>query len=123
MIEDCHKININECLNEWKTLRDVDDKFTAKVFGFGNVENYYNKARSSNVLHAIKTKTLFISALDDPVTGCTWIPYEEFENNDNIIMMATNAGGHVGYFSSILSRKQWFTQPVFKFFNHIQKSK
>ena len=93
------------------------------MFGFGDVTNYYSKARSSNVLHAIKTKTLFISALDDPVTGNTWIPYEEFENNKNIIMMATNTGGHVGHFTSILSTRQWFTKPTFKFFNYFSKSK
>lgn len=69
LVEEKYNINVEKILSECKTLRDIDDQFTAKVFNFGDWRNYYRSVRSSNFLHNIHTKTLFISALDDPVTG------------------------------------------------------
>ena len=122
LVEQKYNICIKDILDKCKTLRDIDDKFTAKVFGYGNVENYYNSARANKVFEGIKIKVLFISALDDPVTGHECIPKEDFKKNQNIYLIATHGGGHVCHFYKLFSSKQWFTIPTFKFFDQINSS-
>ena len=123
MFEQTYKIIVQECLDSCKTLREIDEKFTSKIFNFDNATEFYKSAASSNLLHAIKTKTMFIVALDDPITGNTCIPYEEFDKNENICLIATDAGGHIAHFTSMFSTQQWFTHPVYHFLDYAQKNK
>mmetsp|Transcript_2987 Transcript_2987/g.3535 ORF Transcript_2987/g.3535 Transcript_2987/m.3535 type:complete len:166 (+) Transcript_2987:541-1038(+) len=128
LIMETHNISLNEVIEKSKTLKDVDDMLTSKIFGYGNADNYYLKARSSNFLHSISTPTLFINALDDPVCGKECIPYNSFSptssdlQNNNIALLTTNGGGHVAHFTSIFSSKQWYNLPAFTFFESNHKS-
>lgn len=121
-IEDEYSFCIETILGKWQSLREIDDLLTAKIFGFDNVDHYYNHANGRNLMSRIKTQTLFISARDDPITGDECIPYAEFDTNENIYLMVTNAGGHVAHFTSVFSSKQWFNEPAFKFFGCVDKS-
>ena len=67
----------------------------------------------------VRTKTLFISALDDPFFGPEVIPHSEFENNENLYLIATSGGGHVGFLDSIFTVEQWHNKPIMKFFNYL----
>jgi abhydrolase domain-containing protein 1/3 len=49
-----------------KTIKEFDSHFTSIHFGYGNVDNYYQKATLHNKLHKIKVPTLCLSAADDP---------------------------------------------------------
>lgn len=46
---------------------DFDAAVTAPVFGYSTVVDYYTTASSSNSLPNIKTPTLILHALDDPI--------------------------------------------------------
>jgi predicted alpha/beta-fold hydrolase len=46
---------------------DFDAAVTAPVFGHATVVDYYNTASSTNNLPNIKTPTLILHALDDPI--------------------------------------------------------
>jgi uncharacterized protein len=48
---------------------DFDAAVTAPVFGHATVMDYYNTASSTNNLPNIKTPTLILHALDDPIAG------------------------------------------------------
>jgi len=45
----------------------------------------------------IRTPTLYLSALDDPVISDTALDYRPFKTNNNIVLATTKLGGHLGY--------------------------
>jgi predicted alpha/beta-fold hydrolase len=80
-----------------RTFWDFDDAATAPLHGFGGAEDYYARSSSIRFLHAIRTPTLCISALDDP-----FLPGEVVERATRaasraVRFAATHRGGHVGF--------------------------
>lgn len=49
-----------------KTVREFDENFTRKVFGFNSSIDYYKTASLNNKLHLIKVPFLCLNAADDP---------------------------------------------------------
>ena len=119
MFKERHGIDYEFVNKKVKKLRHYDDIVTARMFGYKDVDEYYSKCNTVPLLKKIKTKSLFISALDDPFFGPEIIPYDEFDKNENIFLLVTRSGGHVGFFESIYPAKQWFTKPSLKFFDHL----
>ncbi|CAI2372181.1 unnamed protein product [Moneuplotes crassus] len=117
-----HNIELSSILKEIKKLRDFDDKITAKQFGYSCVMDYYQKCSIVSKMKNIKIKTLFISALDDPFFGPDVIPHSEFQKNENLYLIATSGGGHVGFHDTVLSKDQWHNKPMIKFFNYLSSS-
>ena len=56
----------------WLLTSDFDAAVTAPVFGHATVRDYYMTASSTNLLPNIKTPTLVLHALDDPI-ACTFV--------------------------------------------------
>lgn len=119
LLKEVHEIDFDVIQKKWKRFRDFDDLVTARMFGFSGVIDYYTKWSITPVLKNIRTKTLFISALDDPFFGPDVIPFTEFENNENIYLMATTGGGHVGFYDTIFSKEQWHNKPAYKFIDYL----
>lgn len=107
-------INFSD-IGKSKSYYDFDDKFTAKISGFKGAEEYYNEASSINQLYKVKIPVLALSSLDDPVISAEVIPYKEFCENDKLILMTTNNGGHVGWFTGNLMPKRWFQIPCVEY--------
>lgn len=84
-----------ERVRKTKYIRDFDQEFTAKVTGYETVGMYYRKASSVNKILDIKTPTLVLQALDDPITNVEGVPFEEIEYNEFLILATTGAGGHL----------------------------
>ncbi|CAI2373532.1 unnamed protein product [Moneuplotes crassus] len=123
-----HGVSMTEVLEKSKTLKEIDHNLTAKLFGYGSADNYYLKAASSNFIESIETPTLFICALDDPVSLKECIPYSSFPSehkrdngNEHIALLTTNGGGHCAHFTSVFSGSQWFNKPAFHFLEHTNK--
>uniref|UniRef100_A0A7S3J6T0 Uncharacterized protein n=1 Tax=Euplotes harpa TaxID=151035 RepID=A0A7S3J6T0_9SPIT len=114
LLREVHGIDFEE-VKKIKKFREFDDKVTAIMFGYSGVIDYYTKCSVVPVLKDIKTKTLFLSAQDDPFFGPHIFPVDEFKENEDIYLVATGGGGHVGYYDSIFSKKQWLNKPAFKF--------
>ena len=82
------------------SIRKFDDVYTAPHSGFGNVANYYARASSLQFISRITVPTLLVHAQDDP-----FIPFESFrhpdiEANPNVVLLAPEQGGHVGFISA-----------------------
>lgn len=81
-----------------RTIRQFDDAYTAKLFGFGTVANYFATQSSNQFLGDIRVPALLIQAKDDPL-----IPFDVYERaeglrgNTKIRLVATDHGGHVGF--------------------------
>jgi predicted alpha/beta-fold hydrolase len=82
-----------------RTIREFDERYTARLHGFGNAANYYHQASSLRVADRIHIPTLILTAEDDP-----FVPVEQFAHpavagNPNIRVVATPHGGHCGFFA------------------------
>jgi uncharacterized protein len=107
-----------EALNAAKSLYEIDDKITAPSFGFRNADHYYATQSSINFLEHIRVPTLLIQAKDD-----TFIPFEMFERgqveeNENILLIATEHGGHLGFLSKY-GRRFWVDDVALEFLKRV----
>ncbi len=85
-----------------RSLKDFDDKITARLGGYENGAAYYVAGSSGPRLGAIRVPTLVIHAQDDP-----FLPFAMFERHKDRIAAnpwLTTAfpqhGGHVGFWSA-----------------------
>jgi predicted alpha/beta-fold hydrolase len=82
-----------------KTLYEFDDKVTAPLHGFENAEHYYRACSSGKKLEHIKIPVLLIHSKEDPICPYTDIPINVVADNPNLNLIATEKGGHVGFWS------------------------
>ncbi|HWR51567.1 MAG TPA: alpha/beta fold hydrolase [Bryobacteraceae bacterium] len=84
-------------LDQVRSIREFDDRFTAPSFGFRDAAEYYDTQSAIRFLSAVRVRTLLLQAQDDPV-----IPFEIYERpevraNPLVELVATRHGGHVGF--------------------------
>ncbi|SFD64120.1 hydrolase [Pseudoalteromonas denitrificans] len=107
------KKNIKDIPNLW----EFDDKVTAPLHGFENAKDYYNKASSKAYLIKIKTPTLIIHSIDDPMLSVKSIPNETHISNQ-VELEITKKGGHVGFITGKNPLKPifWLEHRIPKYF-------
>lgn len=115
-----HGIDVDEALRKSRHLIDIETHMTSIAFGYKTFDNYYDKASCHHRIPLINTPTFFLNARDDPIIGEQAIDREACEKNTYCLLGTTRRGGHLGYFESVTSSRQWFTQPVFEFLNYFQ---
>jgi len=76
---------------------DIDSLYTAKVFGFKDVYDYYNQASTVNFIQNISVPTLLLNAVDDMMLGPSSYPVNESENHKHLYFEMSTTGGHLGY--------------------------
>lgn len=97
-------INIKETIkNNPPSILFFNDTFTGPAFGYKNRQEYYEKTSCSLRIPNIKTPTLFMNSLDDPIVGADAIDYELFKSNPNTVLATNKFGGHLGYHQTIFS--------------------
>ncbi len=80
-----------------RSVFELDDRFTAPSFGFGDAANYYRTQSAIGYLAGLRVPALLIQAKDD-----TFVPFAAYESaavrsNPWIELMATEYGGHLGF--------------------------
>jgi predicted alpha/beta-fold hydrolase len=93
-----------------------DDRVVAKLHGFKDVHDYYQRSSSRQYLKAITVPTLLIQSVDDPFMTKEALP-ELIELSPQVQLELTRHGGHVGFISgSIPFRPQyWLEQRITEF--------
>ncbi|AOU97853.1 alpha/beta hydrolase [Acidihalobacter yilgarnensis] len=91
-----------------RTLRDFDDRITAPLHGFENVDDYYTRASCRPWLRHIVTPTLIVQARNDPFLLASGIPSHD-ELSPSIRLELMRSGGHVGFISGPIPglRRPW----------------
>jgi predicted alpha/beta-fold hydrolase len=84
-------------LRRVRTIRDFDERFTARHGGYKNADDYYARTSSLPLLPRIRKPALIIHAEDDPFIPFDPLRHAAIEQNPNIILLATESGGHVGF--------------------------
>ena len=87
-------------LEEIRTIRDFDERFTSKSNGFANAAEYYYKASSIRVVDKIRVPTLIIHAEDDPFIPFDPLREKAFADNPYLFLLKTDRGGHVAFIAT-----------------------
>ncbi|KAG7208805.1 hypothetical protein KM043_014998 [Ampulex compressa] len=70
-----------------QTIREFDSHFTAKQFGYKDVEEYYSNATLHDKLHLIDVPLLCLSAADDPFQPLQAIPLSEISETKKVAVV------------------------------------
>lgn len=109
-----------------KSIHDFDQYFTAPYFGFHSAKDYYRNASSVIRLMNIRTPTLILNALDDPIVHKDCIPYREAFLNPYLVLSTTSLGGHIGWFTARGAGgrnegHRWFPEVIARYFGAYDK--
>ncbi|XP_035826135.1 phospholipase ABHD3 isoform X3 [Aplysia californica] len=109
-----------------ESIKDFDERFTTKIFGYESVDHYYTDASLHTKVHRLARPVLCLSASDDPFAPHHSIPVKEAEENENIAIVVTSHGGHIGFMEGTFPRDKnymyrWFKQYVSAVFEHGNK--
>lgn len=106
-----------------RTIREFDEHFTSKQFGYKSSDHYYTDASIHNKIHALQVPVLTLNAADDPFSPLHAIPVKEATKNNHIAMVITDRGGHIGFLEGVYPRgrtymHRWMSQYVDAVFRH-----
>jgi predicted alpha/beta-fold hydrolase len=90
-----------------RTIRDIDDAWTAPVHGYQNATHYYEACSALGRLSAIRTPTLLIQAEDDPFLPAGTVDTLRGIDNPYLADGFTRRGGHLGYLGAYSSVRFW----------------
>ncbi|XP_020292817.1 phospholipase ABHD3 isoform X2 [Pseudomyrmex gracilis] len=104
-----------------QTIREFDSHFTAKHFGYKNVDEYYRDATLHDKLHLIEVPTLCLSAADDPFQPLQAIPLNEIRKSKTVAAVVTSRGGHIGFLEGFwpIKEEQYIGKFFLQFFESI----
>jgi predicted alpha/beta-fold hydrolase len=104
-----------------RTVREFDDKITARYCGFRDADDYYSRSSALRVAAEIRVPALIVTAQDDP-----FVPYASFSDpavtkNTNITVNAPEHGGHCAFVSRYGGdARYWAEACVMEFFASLQ---
>jgi len=100
-------------LHELNTFHKFDNKITAPLHGFRDVDDYYSRSSSKQFLKRIKIPTLILQSIDDPFLPASALPKEN-ELSPSITMELSEQGGHVGFVtgSNPLQPHYWLEERI-----------
>jgi len=80
-----------------RTIREFDDRITARYSGFAGADDYYYRAASARVVSRIAIPTLVIHAVDDPFIRLTPDSRDALLGNPAVTLVETQHGGHCAF--------------------------
>jgi predicted alpha/beta-fold hydrolase len=86
-----------EGLERIATLRQFDDRITARYSGFSGADDYYDRASSSHWAPQIAVPTLILHALDDPFIRMLPPTRAALLANPHVRLVETAHGGHCAF--------------------------
>jgi uncharacterized protein len=91
-----------------RTIREFDDRITARYSGFSGADDYYFRASSARVASRIAIPTLVIHALDDPFIRMLPETRKALAENPAVKLIETQHGGHCAF----LAKKTLSAKPA-----------
>ncbi len=80
-----------------RSIRDFDERITAKYMGFAGAEDYYSKASSARVVDKVVVPTLVIHSLDDPFIIMSEQTAVKLRTNPCVTYLESKHGGHCAF--------------------------
>ncbi|XP_060731322.1 phospholipase ABHD3 isoform X2 [Tachysurus vachellii] len=99
-----------------KTIREFDERFTSKMFGYPTNDDYYRDASPIHKLKSVQVPMLCLNAADDVFSPNHAIPIEVVKQNPNLALLITCHGGHIGFLEGFWPRHSTYMDRVFRQF-------
>lgn len=96
------------------TIKEFDERFTAKIFGYQSIDHYYSEAALINKIHNIGVPTLCVCAADDMFQPYDALPIDVTEHNENVAFVVTARGGHIGFMEGVLPLLPFFSERIYE---------
>jgi len=106
-----------EAVKKVTYLNEFDREVQCPTWGYPTEYAYYRDASSTDAVLAIRIPFLAVQATDDPIAVKEALPYEEFRQNPNTILLTTSLGGHLCWFETGGGR--WHARAVPAFLNEL----
>ncbi len=97
-----------------RTLRELDDWFTAPLSGFADAAEYYDFASAKHVAAETKVPVLVLTSADDPMVPIACFTDGEVAWPDSTQLVVSPKGGHVGFIGR--GRQYWMDQVMLEWF-------
>jgi uncharacterized protein len=98
-----------------RTFEAFDDRYTAPIHGFRDVEDYWKRSSARQFLNRITVPTLILNACDDPLLTAESFPVAEAEANPCLFLEMPKWGGHLGFVDLVRGIEPWSERRVVKF--------
>ena len=109
-----------EHLKRFPSIREFDDKITARYEGFTGADDYYSRSSASRVVENIRVPTLVINAKDDPFIRLRPETRTKLVNNPAIHFVETAHGGHCAFLADPDGYDgRWAERAVIEFLSQI----
>ncbi|HEX3940153.1 MAG TPA: alpha/beta fold hydrolase [Acidobacteriaceae bacterium] len=83
-----------------RSIREFDDRITARYSGFLGADDYYYRVASARVVGRISVPTLILHALDDPFIRILPATRADLRANPHVHLLETAHGGHCAFLAS-----------------------
>lgn len=90
-----------------RTMRELDEAWTAPVHGFRDADDYYERCSSLPRLARIRVPTLLLQATDDPFVPTSTVESVARVENPALQRELSHFGGHLGYVSADPRSRLW----------------
>lgn len=102
-----------------RSFRDFDNRYTSRLHGFNDADDFYERASSGSHISSIQKPTLIVNALSDPFLPEECYPFDVAKKHSTVFLETPADGGHVG-FTLTGKEENWMEVRAFEFFqNHI----
>ncbi|MDK2124568.1 YheT family hydrolase [Parachitinimonas caeni] len=115
--EDLARLNVDpQEIQRASTFREFDDRVTAPLHGFRNVDDYWVRASGKPWLRHIEVPTLVINARNDPFLPEHALP-SPADVSAQVTLLQPAQGGHVGFVDGgFPGRIDWLPRCLLTFF-------
>ncbi len=81
-----------------KTMRELDERITARLAGYEDATDYYRRTSASNVIANIQVPTLILASADDPIVPASCFSEQARASwSESVRFLLTKHGGHIGF--------------------------
>jgi len=77
------------------TVNELNDFYLTRVWRFGTLERYYNRASAIRFLPSIQVPTLIVTSADDPIVPVHSFARARFSRTTTLVV--SERGGHLGF--------------------------
>ncbi len=107
-----------ETIRKAETFEVYDREVTAKLNGFKNEKEYWQKSSAMNVMPWISVPSLIIHAANDPFLPAANLPYPQMLASKSLKLRVTEDGGHLGFISGEWpwKQKRWLEKTIMEWF-------
>jgi len=105
-------------IDKISSFPEFDTQITAPLYGFNTANEFYTYASAGNYIENIKTPTLLVNSLNDPMFPDDCYPYEIAEKHPYFFLETPERGGHMGYWWTG-KKASWIEKRAFDFISSI----